>query len=461
MHKLSLLALAGAGLAAFTPPAYAVDGLFATAVNIGIVTMQARSAFGLGKGKGMRQGAEAVFKAVNGKGGVHGRQINLLVGDDGCEPDKAIDETLMMIGQQKVLSLFGHVGTPTVNAVLPIVKKMDVPLVGALTGAMRLRQPVTQQVLNVRASYDAEAGTLVAHFIAKGAKSVAVFYQDGGFGAAVLSGTDKALKERNLAIAADGYFQRNTLAIKTGLAAMIDATPAAVVMVGSYAPLAAVIREGRATGLKSQLATASFVGTDNQAGDVGATGDGVVIRQVVPFPDDNDLPIQRACRDALAANGGGTLGWVTFEGCVTAKVMVVALERAGRAPERAGLVKALHSLQGPDRGGRKIAFAENNHQGLFDLFRTQIQGGKIAKPRWSQPGKAAPHDSPTQQPDTTARHPEHIPPPAGLVGLLRHRPGRRCRRQRCCRHPDPDRFAKPDRTGRAAAGQNLRAARAH
>ena len=379
MHKLSLLALASAGLAAFTPTAHAVDGLSATEVKIGMVNVQTGPASGLGKG--MRQGAEAVFKATNGKGGVHGRQINLLVGDDGYEPDKAIDETLKMIEQQKVFSLFGYVGTPTANAVLPIVKEMDVPLVGAFTGAMSLRQPVTQQVFNVRASYDDEAETLVAHFIAKGAKSVAVFYQDDGFGAAVLSGTDKALKKRSMTISAKGTFQRNTLAIKTGLAAMIDAKPDAVVMVGTYAPLAAFIREARAAGLKSQLATVSFVGTDNLVSDVGAAGDGVVISQVVPFPDDNDLPIQRECREALAASGGGKLGFVNFEGCITAKVMVVALERAGTAPERAGLVKALHSLQGHDLGGLKIAFAENNHQGLSDVFLTQIQGGKIAKLR--------------------------------------------------------------------------------
>ncbi|MBL8349223.1 MAG: ABC transporter substrate-binding protein [Burkholderiaceae bacterium] len=359
--------------------AQAVEGLSPTEVKIGMVNVQTGPAAGLGKG--MRHGAEAVFKAVNGKGGVHGRKINMVVGDDGYEPDKAIDETLKMIEQQKVFSLFGYVGTPTANAVLPIVKEMDVPLVGAFTGAMSLRQPVTQQVFNVRASYDDEAETLVSHFIAKGARNVAVFYQDDGFGAAVLSGTEKALKKRNMAVAAKGSFQRNTLAIKTGLAAMLDAKPDAVVMVGPYAPLSAFIKEARAAGLKSQLATVSFVGTDNLVAEVGKDGDGVVISQVVPFPEDNDLPIQRECREALQAHGGERLGFVNFEGCITAKVMVAALERAGKEPERASLVSALQGLQGHDLGGLKLAFAANNHQALSDVFLTQIQNGRIAKLR--------------------------------------------------------------------------------
>ena len=48
----------------------------------------------------------------------------------------------------------------------------------------------------MRASCNDEAETPVAHFIAKGAKSIAVFYQDDGLGQAVLSGTEKAPTKR-------------------------------------------------------------------------------------------------------------------------------------------------------------------------------------------------------------------------------------------------------------------------
>jgi ABC-type branched-subunit amino acid transport system substrate-binding protein len=372
-HRLTLVALA----CAISAPALGADGVSAGEIKIGMVNVQTGPASGLGLG--MRSGAEAVFKAVNAKGGVNGRQIKLIIGDDGYEPNKAVDETLKMIEQEKVFSLFGYVGTPTANAVLPIVKEMDVPLVGAFTGAMSLRQPLTKQVFNVRASYDDEAEAMVAHFVAKGAKSVAVFYQDDGFGLAVLSGTEKALKKRSMQVAAKGTFARNTLAIKTGLAAMLEAKPDAVVMVGTYAPLAAFIKEARAAGLKSQLATVSFVGTDNLVAQVGKDGDGVVISQVVPFPADDDLAITRECREALVASGGGPLGFVNFEGCITAKVMVAALAGAGAAPERATLVSSLQGMNGVDLGGIKVSFSADSHQASNSVFLTHIQGGKIAK----------------------------------------------------------------------------------
>lgn len=277
MQRIQRSALVGLVMVSLMGGAHATDGLTATEVKIGMVNVQTGPASGLGKG--MRYGAEAVFKAVNGKGGVHGRKINMVVGDNGYEPDKAIDETLKMIEQQKVFSLFGYVGTPTANAVLPIVMEMDVPLVG------------------------------------------------------------------------------------------------------TYAPLSAFIKEARGAGLKAQLATVSFVGTDNLVSEVGKDGDGVVISQVVPFPDDNDLPIQRECREAVLAHGSERLGFVNFEGCITAKVMVAALERAGKEPGRGELVSALNGMQGYDLGGLKLAFAAGNHQALSDVFLTQIQNGKIAKIR--------------------------------------------------------------------------------
>ncbi|NJK45984.1 MAG: ABC transporter substrate-binding protein [Pleurocapsa sp. SU_196_0] len=45
------------------------------------------------------------FDRQNAGGGVNGRKISLVIGDDGYEPNKAVDETLKMIEQEKPI---GH-----------------------------------------------------------------------------------------------------------------------------------------------------------------------------------------------------------------------------------------------------------------------------------------------------------------------------------------------------------------
>src|SRR5262249_46279451 len=145
--------------------------------------------------------------------------------------------------------------------------------------------------------------------------------------------------------------------------------------------LATFIKEARTAGLKSQLATVSFVGTDNLVAEVGKDGDGVVISQVVPFPEDNDMPIQRECRDVVSKQAGEKLGFVNFEGGITARVMLGALSQAGKDPTRQGLVDTLNGMKSIDVGGLQVALSADNHQALNQVFMTQIRDGKIVKIR--------------------------------------------------------------------------------
>jgi branched-chain amino acid transport system substrate-binding protein len=362
--------LAGALNAADAP---AVVGLTDQEIKLGMVNAQSGPASGLGLG--MKAGAEAYFSEVNAKGGIHGRKINLLVGDDGYEPNQAVDATLKMIEDAKVFSLFGYVGTPTGNAVIPIVKETHTPLVGLFTGAMTLRSPVTQEIINIRASYDDEAEKIVDSFIRdKGAKKFAVFYQDDGFGLAVLSSTEKALKKRAMDVVAKATFQRNTTAVKAGLASILAAAPDVVVMVGPYTPIAAFVKQAKVEGLKARMVTVSFVGTDNLVALVGTDGNGVVISQVVPSPSDTSVPIVKECSDALA-KAGGKLNYVSLEGCITAKAMVIGLEKAGKDLSQAGLIKSFEGISNLDIGGMTMSLSASDHQAFDKVFLSQIKDG--------------------------------------------------------------------------------------
>ncbi|MGF6709077.1 branched-chain amino acid transport system substrate-binding protein [Luteibacter sp. W1I16] len=362
----------------FLVPARASEqGLTASRIRLGMVNAQTGAAAGLGQG--MRSGAMAVFDDINANGGIHGRQIELLVDDDAYEPDQAIDATLKMIEDKKVFALFGFVGTPTANAVLPIVKETNTPLIGVFSGAMVLRQPVVPEVFNIRASYDDELDVLVTRFIEdRGAKRFAVFYQDDSFGLAGLHGTERALKLHGLQVVAKAAFQRGTNAVNGGLATLIDTDPDVVIMVGPYAPLAAFIASAREQKLNASLATVSFVGTDNLVKLVGTTGNGVVISQVVPFPGDHSLPLVQQCETLLAKQlPRMNLGFVNFEGCITAKVLAMALEKAGPALTRTAMVEALESMHEKDLGGIRVSFTPKNHQASTAVFLTMITDGKI------------------------------------------------------------------------------------
>src|SRR5260221_1128833 len=101
----------------------------------------------------MRNGIKSYLDAVNAKGGVHGRKIELITLDDGYEPARTVPNTKKLIEQQRVFGLIGYVGTPTSVPVVPIISEAKVPFIGPFTGAEALRQPFNRYIFHVRASY--------------------------------------------------------------------------------------------------------------------------------------------------------------------------------------------------------------------------------------------------------------------------------------------------------------------
>lgn len=344
-------------------------------IRIGIVNAQSGPAAALGRS--MLAGARAVFDEANRQGGVHGRKLRLLVADDGYEPEQTVEETLRLIHDENVLALFGYVGTPTTNAVLPLLAEMGVPLVGVVSGAQSLRQPVLPHVFNVRASYEEEAEALVAQLVAEGAQRIAVVYQNDGFGLSVLSGAQRALQKRGMPLAGRSSFQRNTLALRVSLDAMQAQQPDAVVVVGPYRPVAAFIEQARAGGLDARFAAVSFVGTEDLVKHLGAGAHNVLVSQVVPAPLTSALPAAVQCRALMAALGTQQMNYVAFEGCLSAQLLLAGLRAAGPAVDRGGLVRSLSGIAQLDLGGIVLRFAADNHQGSQKVYLTRLNHGRI------------------------------------------------------------------------------------
>jgi ABC-type branched-subunit amino acid transport system substrate-binding protein len=325
-----------------------------------------------GLGLQLRAGASAYLDKVNASGGVHGRRVELVSVDDAYDPQQSAAATRALIEQDKVFALFGYVGTPTSAAAVPIAAKAGVPYLFPFSGAELLRHPVNPVVFNLRASYFDETEALIAHAVqGKGLRRIGLFIQDDEFGEAGKAGVLRALKKRQMAPMMEARFPRNTNAIDAGFAQMVRYDPEAVVFIGTYRPLAALVKRARMAGLKTVFLTVSFVGTSEFIKHAGTAGEGVVISQVMPSPDDGgDALVRQYQADVpdVARNYG------SLEGYADAMLLVEALRRAGPQPTRGGLLKALEQLR-TQLGSIPVRFDAQRHQGMDQVFLTHVHDG--------------------------------------------------------------------------------------
>jgi len=328
----------------------------------------------------MRNGVKAYLDHVNAQGGVHGRKIELVTEDDRYEISVAPGASRKLIEEHKVFALVGYVGTPTGVVHLPVVTQARVPLVGMFTGAEVLRVPFNRHVFHVRASYYDETEKIVEQIVSIGGRNIAVFYQDDAYGMAGLTGTEIAMKKRNLQISARATVERNTVKVENAVQTLHAAKPDAVVMISAYTSIAEFVRQMKKAGSAATFYNVSFVGSKALADALGNDGVGVAISQVVPFPWGNAVPVVREYQQLAKKAGYADYNFSAMEGFLSAKVAVEGLRRAGKNLTREGYIAAMEKMQDVDLGGFFVSYSPTNRAGSKFVDLTIIgRGGKFLR----------------------------------------------------------------------------------
>ena len=328
-------------------------------------------------GTNMRLGIEAAFHEANEAGGVHGRRLELTSLDDAYEPEAAITNTQALIAEG-VFALIGAVGTPTSRSATPVAAESGVPYLTPFTGAGLLRDPEWTNIINLRASYAQETEEMVERLTTDlGIERIAILYQDDSYGRSGFNGVQAALARRDSKAVSVGRYTRNTSAVKAAVLDIEEGNPQAVIMIGAYQPMAEFIKLARFRGMDALFLNVSFVGSNALAQELGAKGVGVLVTQVVPFPEDDSLPVVAAYQRALAAYAPeATPGFVSLEGYLAGRLAIAGLERCGRDLDRACFLASLREAEAFDIEGFAIQFGQDDNQGSDKVFLTVIGPGE-------------------------------------------------------------------------------------
>jgi branched-chain amino acid transport system substrate-binding protein len=142
------------------------------------------------------RGAEAYFKYVNSRGGVHGRKIRYVYKDDAYDPAQTVQKTRELVQQDGVFAIFNSVGTEHNLAIRPFLNQLQTPQLFVGTGASAIgdaykRFPWTMGYLT---SFRGE-GAIYGRHIAKAMPRarVAVLHENSDYGRDLLAGLRKGL----------------------------------------------------------------------------------------------------------------------------------------------------------------------------------------------------------------------------------------------------------------------------
>ena len=373
-HALAALALGASSLACAAPPPTDI-----TVVQVAPLTGVLAST-----GQQMVLGGKIYFDWVNAQGGIHGAKIKHAVLDDGYKVDETVRLTREALLNPEVIALFGFAGTANVSKLLTdgVLDVGGAPLVAPYTGGEALRSPFNPHIFHVRAGYMDETEHMVHQAATLGMTRLAVMYQNDAFGKAGLAGVEAALAKRNMKMLVAASYERNTDEVADAVQKIKAADPQATIMISVNRSTAAFAKQYRAAGGGGQLYNISVVDPVELVKLAGAKAvHGLGISQVVPFPFGANKPVVREYQSLMKRYGGGqAVSYTSFEEFLGAKVLVEGLRRAGPAPTRARLVKALESIDNFDLGGTRVGYSATNRIGSRFVEVTVIgAAGKLLR----------------------------------------------------------------------------------
>ena len=316
---------------------------------------------------------KAYFDSVNRAGGIDGRQLQLTALDDGFNPQKAADNA-RELAAGKAVAIVNCWGTSSCSAMLPVITQAGLPLVGGIAGGGAMRSEPGRFAFNIRASTLAEIDAMVRQMASIGQTSIAVIYQDDGFGKGGHKTALEVFGKRNLkpvleqALAPDGS---NTAAIVKAMADM--PTLNGVILVASPPATVRLITQARKSGVRTQFYNLAAQANTTVVEGLGEHTAGVVFTTLVPNPSRTSISVVKDYQQVAGAGEAKPhYSYMGMEVFINARTLVEGLRKAGRNVQRESLVTALETLDSRQYGPMTVRFSPKQREGSNYVGLTMI-----------------------------------------------------------------------------------------
>lgn len=327
-------------------------------------------------GKDVREGLLAALAHGNQQGASRGLRFELVTLDDGGSRDK-VQANVQSLVNEGVSALIGLTSGAGAEAVMGLVEKADIPLIGVASGNMGIRSG-QRQVFHVRAGYDTEYRHMLAYIKTFGLQRVAYVYLQDTSKANAQAMTDALAREQIKPVALVGI-ERNAQGFSAAVAQLMSARPDCVLFTTNAGPVVEMSHLLHEAGFRGLVLSSSFAGQELVEA-VAGLGRPFILSTVVPRPVRVQYGVVRQCAQDLAATGSGTkLGLTVLEGYIAGRVAVAAALAAGKSgtPGRAQLLQSLAGLR-LDLGGYVVDYTGGRRGSDFvDVISVDRDGRMI------------------------------------------------------------------------------------
>jgi len=322
---------------------------------------------------------------LNKKGGVLGRQLQLVHYDDGSDANKANGFTKRLIEDDKVDVLVGGTTTGATMSSVPLAEKAGIPFI-SLAGAVVIVEPVKKFVFKTPHTDRMAAEKVFEDMKKRGLTKVALLSETSGFGASGKKETEAVAGKYGITLVANETYGPKDTDMSPQLTKIKTAPGVQAVFVFGLGQGPAIVTKNyKQLGITLPLYQSHGVASDEFLKLAGSAAEGVRLpspAQLIPekLPaKDVQKPVVTAYEQTYKAAykaDVSTFGGYAYDGLMLA---VDAIKRAG-STDKAKVRDALEATKGFVATSGTFNMSPTDHMGLdLSAFRLlEVKGGDWA-----------------------------------------------------------------------------------
>jgi len=354
------------------PPAFSQDrtGVTDTTIKIGIPAPLTGPAASFGAAA---YGIQAYYTYINKQGGIHGRKLELIMGDHACNEAKGVAVAKKLISQDQVFLLNGGICSGVALAMRPVIEESGVPWVVSTAVNQKISYPVAKNIFHASQTSEIAGQSFAKFMLSKdGAKKIGVIAHTNEWSKGYRDPMVEYLKTKGITPAAEVTLERGQTDATAQVLRLKEAGLDFVVAILYEPEIVVFLRDAHKLGLntlKYGALGADFMNTEKRLGDREPMKG---FFQAFQYKDVIDGPGIKKAREMIEPNlpAGEKLTDFSFYGPGSSVAIVHVLEKIGRDLTREKFIEEMDKLTNFDTGvmAGTLTFTPTQHQGASQLY---------------------------------------------------------------------------------------------
>jgi branched-chain amino acid transport system substrate-binding protein len=225
-----------------------------------------------------KYGTEFAAEQLNAKGGILGRPVEVLYGDTRLDPNEAINIARRFTLQENVRAYFGDFTSSGTLAIIDIIARANIPQI-TYTNAIKITRSNYKHIINLKPNSDHLSAAALDYAVrVRGYKRLAVMLLDDEYGKGNMDAIGRYLKKFGGAeILGSESYRIDAKEFRPLLTKLAGLKPDALVLTGSLADTALIVKQYGELGLKIPLVGGGGHSSGAFRNIAGSASDGMIV----------------------------------------------------------------------------------------------------------------------------------------------------------------------------------------